>query len=349
MHVDQIETPAVLIDLEKVEANILRVQQYLDKHGIAGRPHIKTHKLPELAHMQLRAGAKGITCQKLGEVEVMTQAGIEDIFIPYNILGAAKLERLMALARRHTISVTADSEYTVRGLSIAAQSAAIELPVLIEFEAGSQRCGVQTPQEAATLARIIARAPGLRFDGLMTYPSGQQIDGFVTETRRLLNTDGIAVEIVSNGGTPKVWEAHTHKTATEHRAGTYVYGDRSMVRHGMMTLEQCAMRVLTTVVSRPTADRGILDGGGKTFSYDTMGMQGYGYFPDYPDAQLTKFSEEHGFVDFSACSVKPAIGDRVTVIPNHTCLVSNLHPHVYGMRGEQVEVLWPVLARGLYQ
>ena len=349
MHIDQLETPAVLIDLDKMEANIQRVQTYMDRHGIANRPHIKTHKLPEIAHMQLRAGAKGITCQKLGEVEVMTQAGIDDIFLPYNIIGAPKLERLTTLARRHTISVTADSEYTVTGLSGASKRAGIELPVLIEFEAGSQRCGVQTPQEAADLARIIARLPGLRFDGLMTYPSGRQIDGFVTETRRLLADDGIPVDIVSNGGTPKVWEAHTHKTATEHRAGTYVYGDRSMVRHGMMTLKQCAMQVLTTVVSRPTMDRGILDGGSKSFSYDAMGLDGYGYFTDYPDAKLTKFSEEHGFVDFSACAVKPSIGDRVTVIPNHTCLVSNLHPQVYGVRGEQVEVVWPVAARGLVQ
>ncbi len=139
MHIDQLETPAAVVDLDLLTANITRFQAYLDEHGIANRPHIKTHKIPEIAHMQLAAGAHGITCQKLGEAELMAQAGIKDIFLPYNILGAAKLERLMHLARRVTISLTADSETTVRGLATAAQRAGITLPVLVEFDSGLAR------------------------------------------------------------------------------------------------------------------------------------------------------------------------------------------------------------------
>jgi D-serine deaminase-like pyridoxal phosphate-dependent protein len=349
MHIDQLETPAVVIDLDKLSANINRLQDYLDEHDIANRPHIKTHKIPEIAHMQVNAGAVGITCQKVGEAEVMAQGGIKDIFIPYNILGASKLERLTNLAKRATISVTADSETTVRGYAEAAQSAGIELPVLVEFDAGTGRCGVQTPQEAADLAVLIAGSPGLRFSGLMTYPNLDAADEFIVEATRLINAQGLTIDNVSGGGTPVMWQAHTHPDITEHRAGTYVYGDRGMVATGAMTLDQCAMRVLCTVVSRPTADRGILDGGSKTFTPDTFGLDGFGYILEYPDAILHKFSEEHGFVDFSACDKRPVVGERISVIPNHCCMVSNMFNQVYGVRNDEVEVVWPVAARGRLQ
>lgn len=350
MHIDQIDTPAVIIDLDKLEANIQRLQSYLDSHGIANRPHIKTHKIPEIAHMQLRAGADGITCQKIGEVEVMAQAGIRDIFMPYNIIGPAKLERLFHLARRVNLSVTADSATTVDGYARTFAGTGVELPVLVEFDGGAQRCGVQTPQEAAELAAQIARADGLRFDGLMTYPYSDSADAFVIETRALLDKHGLPIRRVSAGGTPRMWQIHQHSEPTEHRAGTYVYGDRATDRMGAVTLDQCAMRILTTVVSRPTDDRAILDGGSKTFTSDSFGMfDDFGYITECPDARLHKFSEEHGFVDLSACADKPAIGDRVTVIPNHCCVVSNMHDRVYGLRGDQVEVVWPVAARGKLQ
>ena len=350
MHIDQIDTPAVIIDLDKLEANIARLQTYLDEHGIANRPHIKTHKIPEIAHMQLRAGAVGITCQKLGEVEVMAQAGIRDIFMPYNILGPVKLERLQHLARRVDLSVTADAAATVDGYARTFAGTGVELPVLVEFDGGAGRCGVQTPQEAADLAVYIARADGLRFDGLMTYPYSDAADAFVQATRALLDKQGIAVARVSAGGTPHMWQAHRHTEPTEHRAGTYVYGDRATDRAGAVTLDQCAMRILTTVVSRPVDDRAILDGGSKTFTSDSFGMfDDFGYITEYPDARLHKFSEEHGFVDLSACADKPEIGARVTVIPNHCCVVSNMHDRVYGLRGDEVEVVWPVAARGKYQ
>jgi D-serine deaminase-like pyridoxal phosphate-dependent protein len=255
----ELETPIVVVDLDKLNANSTKLPTDLDAHGIANRPHIKTHTLPEIAWMQLRAGAVGITVQKLGEAEVMAQAGIQDIFMPYNIVGAAKLERLMALARRVRMSVTADSEFTVRGLSAAAQAAGLELPVQVEFDGGLKRCGVQSPQEAADLARIIARAPGLRFGGLMTFPSNAETGPFVRQTRALLVPDGIPIPCVSGGGTPGMWQVHTYPEVTEHRAGTYVFGDRHTLHAGSHQLDEVAFTVHATVVSRPTADRGILD------------------------------------------------------------------------------------------
>jgi D-serine deaminase-like pyridoxal phosphate-dependent protein len=349
MHIDHIETPAVLIDLDKMEGNIQRLQDYMDEHGIANRPHIKTHKIPEIAHMQMHAGAVGIACQKIGEAEVMARAGLDDIFIPYNIMGEAKLERLGLLAKRINLSVTADSEYTVRGLPTAAKIANQELPVLIEFDTGGGRCGVQTPQEAADLARVIARTEGLHFGGLMTYPSNEKTAPFAEEVRQLLDKEGIPVEIVSGGGSPRMWETHTFPAVNEHRAGTYVYGDRAMVAYGCMTLEQCAMRILATVVSHPTADRVILDSGSKALSSDLLGQEDFGLILEYPDAKIYALNEEHGYTDVSACARKPEIGERVTIIPNHCCVVSNLFNEVLGVRNEQVEVVWPVAARGLLQ
>jgi D-serine deaminase-like pyridoxal phosphate-dependent protein len=349
MHIDHIETPVAIVDLDLLESHIARFQAYLDQHGIANRPHIKTHKIPAIAQMQVAAGAVGITCQKLGEAEVMADAGIEDIFIPYNILGEAKLERLMNLARRVHMSVTADSDVTVRGLATAAQRAGVLLPVLVEFDAGMARCGVQSPEAAADLARLIAGSEGLHFGGLMTYPSSAQACAFVRATRALLAPDGIAIERVSGGGTPQMWHAHEYPEITEHRAGMYVFGDRYTINSGALTLEECAFKVIATVVSRPTADRGILDGGSKTFSSDLLGLDGHGLILEYPEARFYSMSEEHGHVDFSACARKPAIGDRVTVIVNHCCPVANLFNQIVGLRDDTVDTTWPVAARGMLQ
>ena len=334
------------MDLDRLSANIARLQAYLDENHIANRPHIKTHKIPAIAQMQIDAGAIGITCQKISEAEVMANSGFTDIFLPYNILGESKLARLMALAARIHLSVTADSAVVVRGLSGAAQQAGLTLTVLVECDTGAQRCGVQSPQEAAELARLIAGLPGLHFGGLMTYPTSDALDGFVAQTRSLLTQDGLPIERVSGGGTPCMWQAHQHPEVTEHRAGMYVYGDRLTLRSGAVALEHCALRVLSTVISCPTPERGILDAGSKSLSMDLHGLDGYGYICEYPEARIYSLSEEHGHVDFSACERKPKIGERLSIIPNHCCTVTNLFDEVVGARGGQVEVTWQVAARG---
>ena len=346
MHIDELETPVPVVDIDRLEANIQRLQAYLDEHKIANRPHIKTHKIPAIAKMQMDAGAIGITCQKVSEADVMAAAGFDDIFLPYNIIGESKLKRLMALAARIKLSVTADSAFTARGLSNAAMLADLTLPVLVECDTGGGRCGVQSPQEAADLARQIGSLPHLHFGGLMTYPSNEQLDPFVRETRARLKDDHLPIERVSGGGTPTMWQAHTHTELTEHRAGIYVYGDRLTLRSGAVTLDTCALRIITTVISRPTPDRGILDAGSKTLSMDLHGLEGYGYICEYPEAKIYALTEEHGHVDFSACARKPEIGERVSVIPNHCCVVTNLFDEFIGMRGDQVEVTWQIEARG---
>ena len=346
MHIDELETPVPVVDMDRLEANISSLQNYLDKYNIANRPHIKTHKIPEIAQMQMDAGAVGITCQKISEAEVMADAGFKDIFLPYNIIGEKKLAKLMALAKRVTISVTADSAFVVNGLSTAAHREGLTLSVLVECDTGAERCGVQSPQEAAELARLISQLPNLHFGGLMTYPSANNLDEFVNETRSLLAGDNINIERVSGGGTPLLWQAHVNKEVTEHRAGIYVYGDRLTMRPGAMTLDTCALRVFTTVVSRPTPTRGIVDAGSKSLSMDLHGLDGYGYICEYPEAKIYTLTEEHGHVDFSACDKKPKIGERLSIIPNHCCVVSNLFDEVVGARGSQVEVVWKVAARG---
>jgi D-serine deaminase-like pyridoxal phosphate-dependent protein len=345
MRLDELETPAPVVDMDRMEANISRLQAYLDEHKIANRPHIKTHKIPAIAQLQMDAGAVGITCQKVSEAEVMADAGFDDIFIPYNIVGEKKLGRLMALAARKTVSVTADSAVVIGGLSGAAQQAGLTLTVLIECDTGAGRCGVQSPSEAAELARLIASLPNLHFGGLMTYPTNEHLDDFVRSTRSLLKDDGLSIERVSGGGTPAMWQVHTHPELTEHRAGIYVYGDRLTLRSGAVSLENCALKIHTTVVSRPTTERGILDAGSKSLSSDLHGLEGYGYICEYPDAKIYSLSEEHGHVDFSACGRKPEIGERLTIIPNHCCTVTSLFDEVIGARNYQVEVTWQVAAR----
>jgi D-serine deaminase-like pyridoxal phosphate-dependent protein len=344
--VRELDTPVVTIDLDVVEANITRLQEYLDGHGIKNRPHIKTHKIPAIAHKQLAAGAVGIACQKIGEAEVMATAGIRDIMLPFNILGPAKLERLMALARQVRLGVTADSEVVTRGLSDAARWAGLELTVLVECDTGFQRVGVQSPEAALDLARLIARMPGLTFGGLMTYPNSEAAGKFFTRALELFRDAGVPVPEVSGGGTPVMWQAHTVPGLTEHRAGTYVYNDRAVVRSGAATWEQCAMRVWATVVSQPTPGRAILDAGSKTLTSDLLGFEDYGYVAEYPAARIYALSEEHGHVDVSECAQKPEVGDVVSIIPNHTCVVTNLHDTVLVTRGGKLEGEWAVAARG---
>lgn len=348
MLVSDIDTPAVLIDMDKVEANLSRAQKHADENGLRLRPHVKTHKLPQLARKQLKLGAIGITAQKLGEAEAMADGGLTDIFLPYNILGAAKLDRLAALHARVTLSVTADSAETIAGYA-ARFTADHPLAVLVECDTGARRCGVQTPAEALALARAISAAPGLHFGGLMSYPpQGKlvQVQRWLTDVREHLTDAGLPPEIISTGGTPDLMHAAEVDVATEYRPGTYIYSDRMQVGWGHGTIEDCALTVLSTVVSRPTPDRAVLDAGSKALAADPAPLPGHGHIIAYPDAVVTALSEEHGVVDLAACAEKPRIGEVVRVIPNHACVVTNLFDRVYLMRGETLEEFATITSRG---
>jgi D-serine deaminase-like pyridoxal phosphate-dependent protein len=347
---DDIPTPMPVIDEDRVRANIARVQSYMDGIGRAFRPHVKTHKLPWLARLQIAAGARGINCQKLTEAQVFAEAGFDDILITYNMFGSARLAGLADLNRRVArLSVTADNDMVVAGLA-ETFDAARPLTVLVECEPGARRCGVQPPEAARDLARRVAAAPGLAFGGLMTYPpagGAAQVESFLAEALALLAADGIACPVVSSGGTPDLFAADQVPSATEHRAGTYVYNDRATVRAGHAGLEDCAMQILATVVSRPTADRAILDAGSKTLTADLSGFPDHGLIPAYPQARITRLSEEHAQVDLGDCTgARPALGERLAVIPNHTCVVTNLFERMVFHRGGKVTRVEPVAARG---
>ncbi|WEK50129.1 MAG: D-TA family PLP-dependent enzyme [Candidatus Kaistia colombiensis] len=349
-HIDTLQTPCVLVDLDRAEANLQRAQDYADAHGVRLRPHIKTHKLPFFAKRQLELGAIGITCQKLGEAEVMADAGIEDIFLPYNIVAPEKLYRLKELAKRVTLAVTADSAFVVDGYAETfADSAHAPLNVLVECDSGAGRCGVQTPDAAVALARQIAGKRGLVFGGLMTYPPAGDAPSarkWLEEAAEKLAAAGLPAKTISTGGTPDIWRAHETTVATEYRPGTYIYYDRSLVARGVATVEDCALNVLVTVVSRPTENRAIIDAGSKTLTSDLLGMTGYGTVLGYPDAVIYGISEEHGNIDFSASAAKPKVGDRLRILPNHACPVSNLFDHVNLVSGDHVVETIAVAARG---
>jgi D-serine deaminase-like pyridoxal phosphate-dependent protein len=346
---DTLETPVPVIDLDVVERNLAAMQDHCSRHNLALRPHIKTHKLPIFARRQMELGACGITCQKLGEAEVMLAAGLDDIFLSYPLIGPAKALRLAALARRARLRVAADSTLALDTAAQAHQAAQAEIGVLIEFDSGGQRTGVTSVDEALALARRVVETPGLRFDGLMTYPAGAAATGFVTAARAAFAEAGLDIRVVSGGGTPGAAHAHELGVLTELRVGTYIYHDRSTVALGAARLADCALHVLATVVSRPTTERAIIDAGSKTLSSDLAPPQagpGYGLLADYPDAVITRLNEEHGMLDLSACASRPALGEVVRIVPNHVCVVTNLHDEVVVMRDGQVAGTWPVAARG---
>jgi D-serine deaminase-like pyridoxal phosphate-dependent protein len=348
MNLSELDTPVLTADVDAVERNIAGMQAYCDEHGLALRPHIKTHKLPKLAQMQLDAGACGITCQKLGEAEVMADSGIDDILISFPLVGEAKAERLAALARQITISVVGDSEAVARGLSAVLSRHGLVVDFLVECDTGNERTGVQTPDAAAELALLVDHLDGLRFAGLMTYPTLPESGPWLREARELIEQAGLSVDRISGGGTPTARNTHVVGEVTELRPGTYVYGDRACIANGSVPLEDCALRIVATVVSTPTDGRAILDAGSKTLTSDlAVGATGYGLLVEHPEAELTKLNEEHGIVDVSRCAHRPQVGDRVTIVPNHACTAANLHDEVVLHRdGEIVETL-RTAARGL--
>jgi D-serine deaminase-like pyridoxal phosphate-dependent protein len=330
-------------------ANLKRAQAFADKHGIALRPHIKTHKIPEFARLQVELGARGITCQKLGEAEVMADGGLTDILVPYNILGRAKLDRLAALAKRIDIIAGADSAETIEGYAERFRDVGRKLPVLIECDTGGGRCGVQTPAAMLDLARRIDAAPGLDFAGIFTYPPRGEVEAVETwlaEAKAAAECDGLPLKIVSNGGSPDFYHVDAVRSATEHRPGTYIYSDRMQVSFGHGSVTDCALTVIATVVSRPAPDRAVLDTGSKALAADLCALPGHGHIVEYPDAVITRLNEEHGIVDLSRCRDKPGIGDRVRVIPNHVCVVSNLFDRVHMIENGEVVGSMPVAARG---
>lgn len=346
MHTQDLETPSVLIDLDIMERNIRTMQAKCDAIGLNFRAHIKTHKLPLIAQMQLDAGAVGIACQKTTEALVFAEAGFKDIQLPYNIIGDAKTDRLAQMVSMGVnITVSADHPVVVEGLQAAAKRNGVRFSVLADIATHINRTGTDVPG-VLNLARMIADSPHLDFAGILVYPSNVSSRPAVQEAIAGIKAGGLPVSMLSGGGSGAVQDMGQFPELTEIRVGTYVFYDWTSVSKGWATLDDCAMRVAATVISTPTPERVILDSGRKSIASDNIdGI--YGHIVEYPCAVIYNLSEEHTHVDVSACPQKPKIGERVHVIPVHTCVVTNLHHQIYAERGGEIQAVWDVAARGL--
>ena len=364
MHVSEIETPAIVVDLDVLERNLARVAAYAKEHRLRLRPHTKTHKSSVIARMQLESGAVGLTVAKVGEAEVMLRAQPEDLLVAYPVIGEAKLRRLLEAARHTRTTVALDSLEAARGLSNAAAKAGIEIGVLVEEDVGLGRVGLTDPRKLVALASAIAKLPGLRVIGFNFYPGHVKstdaegmaafhaLAAVLEETATHWHEAGLPLEVVSGGSTPTLFHSHELPVLNEIRPGTYVFNDRNTVESGAATLEDCAAHLLVTVVSTSRASGMIVDGGSKTFSSDRLSTGGevtFGLLREEPEAKFVKMNEEHGYIDLPPSARHFQIGDRLRILPNHICVAVNLHDRVYGIRGENVEQVFEVEARGKLQ
>lgn len=326
-----VATPAAVVDLDRLEANLVRWQEHCDRVGLANRPHVKTHKCIEIARRQVELGAAGVTCQTLREAEVMVDAGIDDVLLPVNLLGAPKLERLARLAARARLQVTVDDADLLTGLA----GAGADVGVLVDCDTGLGRTGVASPEDAARLAEGIEGA-GLRYAGLCTFPTPPGAREFLERAAELA-----PAATVSTGGTPTMWASgDLLPVVTEYRAGTYVFHDRNTVAAGAASLADCALTVAATVVSRRNG-RAILDAGSKALSSDTAVAGGFGHILEAPGSTIAQLYEEHGLVDL-ADGDELALGQQVRIVPNHVCVAVNLFDELVAVRGETVEGRWAV-------
>jgi D-serine deaminase-like pyridoxal phosphate-dependent protein len=344
VHIHDLDTPALVVDLAVLERNIERMSSHCADLGITLRAHTKTHKTPEIAEMQLAAGAQGIVCQKLGEAEIMAKAGIDDILITYNIVGRSKVRRLVELARWADLMVTVDSVDVAAGISTQAREDGARIGVLIELDTGGNRTGLPSPEAALRLGRKVAELPGLDLRGIMTYPSHPRGKPLIVETVQRLQDAGLPCPVISGGGTGR--EAVSKDLGcTETRSGSYVFEGMTRVRaREDLSPGRCAMRVIVTVVSVPTQDRIIIDGGMKTFM--SFPPSPYGLIVEYPQAMITRMSVEHGHVDVSRCDRRFRVGEKLSVIPNHAESVENMHDELVGARDGHAEVVWQIRGRG---
>lgn len=352
-----LDTPALLVDLDVVESNIARMARFVERHGLRLRPHYKTHKTPAIALKQMEAGAIGITCAKVEEAETLVNAGIKDILIANQVIGRRKIARLMGLARHANLMVAVDDVRNVADLSAGAVAAGAALRVLVEVNVGMNRCGVEPGEPAVGLAHRVVEAPGLMFAGLMGYEGFcQRIKdpvereattrlamGKLIQTKELVEARGLAVEIVSGGGSGTHAITATIAGMTELQTGSYVVMDTDYRDLGVEC--GCALTVLATVISRTTPGAAITDAGLKAMTDDHGTPEAIGV----PGGKLVRLSEEHSRIELADVSVKLDPGDKVEIIPSHACTTINLHDNMYGIRKGRLEVVWPIAGRGKFR
>jgi D-serine deaminase-like pyridoxal phosphate-dependent protein len=357
--IDELESPAVLVDLDVLERNIARMAEAARRHGVRLRPHAKTHKTLEIARLQRAAGAVGLCLAKPGEAEAFAAGGFDDLFLAYPVVGADKARRLLALAERARLAVGVDSVEGARSLAEVFAAAGRTLDVRLKVDVGMHRVGV-LPEHALSVARGIAELRGLRLGGVFTHgghayaatsPSavaevGASEGATLAVVAAELKAAGLAIEEVSVGSTPTAFHAMQAAGVTECRPGNYVFHDATQVSLGTCRLEDCALTVVATVVSAPAPDRAVVDAGSKTLSSDALRPRpgGYGWILGRR-SRLQRLSEEHGVVEVAEGEAF-RVGERVRILPNHACVVANLHDCLLGVRGDRVEAELAVVARG---
>ncbi len=343
---NEVETPVGLLDLARVRANAHKVAAYAADHGLGWRPHIKTHKSTAVARIQLGAGARGLTVATLREAEVMSTL-TPDILLAYPPVGPAKLRRLTNLPAHVDLKVALDSTEVLDPLAAAARDAGRPVGILVEMDMGLGRVGLQTPEQAVALASEAADSEGVAFRGILFYPGhirmakGEQtahLREVATRLRRTLDAlerAQLPPEIVSGGSTPTLWLSHEVPGMTEIRSGSCIFFDREARDIGVAGPEDLAYTVLATVVSTAVPGRAVVDAGSKALAKEGRGGDGFGFILDRPEVPVISLSEEHGVLDVSGTDWRPAIGDRVRIVPNHVCVSVNLQDVLLADEGDR--------------
>ena len=360
-----VETPALAVDLDVVERNIREMAEHARRCGVALRPHAKTHKSREIAALQLEAGAIGLTFAKLGEVEALLSDALTDVLVAFPIVGEAKLARLLALAERVRLTISLDHPDVAAQIGRAAATVGQKVGILVEVDTGGRRCGVLPGEPAVELARQVAATPGLELRGIMTHEgqayAAADADDLravshaagqtMVDTAEAIQAAGLPCDTVSVGSTPSARQIAEVAGVTEIRPGTYVFNDANMVRLGVAGVEDCAARVLATVIARPAADRAVIDAGTKAVAADRhmlrVPQEGFGLVVDHPGWTFARASEEHGvLVRRDAAPADLRVGQRLQIIPDHICPAVNLYDELTAHRSGRLVGTWPIAARG---
>jgi D-serine deaminase-like pyridoxal phosphate-dependent protein len=366
MPLAEVDTPALVIDLDAFERNLKKMANFVARAGVRLRPHAKTHKSPVIGLKQMALGAVGLCCQKVSEAEAMVEGGVGDVYVSNEVIGARKLDRLAAMAHQARVMVAVDNEAAVEALGQAARKAGVTIRTLVEIDVGANRCGVAPGAPAVALAGKVAREKGLTFAGLQSYQGrAQHLRGlderraaiaraveWTAETIAALKKAGLACEVVGGAGTGTFELEAASGVYNELQAGSYVFMDADYARNQKAdgsrfdTFEH-ALFVYATVMSTPAAERAVIDAGLKTFTFESgmpevMGLAG---------AVYERPSDEHGGLNLAACNERPSLGDKILLIPPHCDPTVNLHDWYIGVRGigtasARVESIWPVAARG---
>lgn len=354
-----LDTPCLLVDLDVLTPNIERIAQATDAAGLDLRPHIKAHKTPQVALMQVRAGAVGVTAAKVSEAEVFAAAGIDDIFVANQIIGEPKLQRMTSLSRYvPRLAVAVDSLPGAQQLSKAFAAAGRTIDVILEVDSGAGRCGVP-PEQLLELGDQVDDLSGLRIAGIFAYAGlayqlrGREAFGayaaeeaaFLNEQAESLRRGGFAIRVVSGGCTPTAGLYKANCGLSELRPGTYCLNDRNQIDLGACTEAQVAATVLATMIS--VSDRTICDAGTKALGTQVGNISdGFGWVWGDPEGVLYKLNDEHGYLDTGPMHEKPRIGDKLRIIPPRICTCLNLYNEMYVIYEGHVVDVWPIAARG---